>query len=621
MLSLLRGPGGPLRRLAAEVVPLLVGGTLGWMAGALGGVGVGAVVGLGAWAGVSAALRAVRARPGPRRLYRLALLAHVLFWGQLGWRESSVEPVPGDGGPPDALAAGTVERAAWAGAEPVALRAGAGEAPLVLPDDTPLGGWGQRPRRAALPAFGGLGLLGRLSRAAMAVRGVHGPLAPLLVRSAPGSPVLSARALLLAGAPGDPPLALVRYDLLTSDAHLAAALAERVRDLGVVPALLLVSATHTHSGPGGYAREALPQVLALDHYDPRVVEALLAAGEQALRAAHAGLRPARLAVAEGRDRGPDGEPILASARGAARGTPLDERLQLLLVEDLDGRPLALVVNHGVHPVAVRRSYPRRHRDVAGTVEDAFAARLGGAPPVLFVQAGLGDVAPRVVLDDEGGQALPRAGERFAAAQTAALDRAWRATRLHVEAVRGEVPLGPPHAWAALLGERRLLLDDAGAAPFGGDWAGAGADALLLPANLLLWSLTLTDVRLVGSLRGAVGVRVALAPQADLPRQPLGLVRLRLADEQGRRALQPLVWMPGEPTQSVAAALRAAGASGAGPDDARPLLWALTNGSMAYATDEPQYRAGGYVAASTLYGAHTSARLVRAVEALRAHFAR
>ncbi|MHC5012764.1 MAG: neutral/alkaline non-lysosomal ceramidase N-terminal domain-containing protein, partial [Planctomycetota bacterium] len=322
MIAIVRGPGGIFRRLAAEVVPLAVGLSAGWMAaphvGPWAGIGVGAVV----WIVVSGVLVAVRKQPLLRRCYRLALLAHVVFWSFLGANEAHLDPP----GPPD-----VVERVSSSGA--TTFRAGVGTAPFDLPAGTPLGGFGARPRRVNLPAFGGLGTLGRLSLRTMEAPGPDAaPRRPMFRGPEPAGESLGARALVLL--PDDeeaPAVALVRLDLVVCEASLVEAVLERTAQPRLERATLLLSATHTHSGPGGFQRDALSSVVGTGHFRPVVWEAVVSAVVDAIQAAAASAEPARIAFPLARDRRDDGRPILARNRRRAEDD-IDDRVMAMRLE-------------------------------------------------------------------------------------------------------------------------------------------------------------------------------------------------------------------------------------------------------------------------------------------------
>jgi hypothetical protein len=404
VLSFWHASGGPLARVAAEVVPLLVGAAVAGVGVAVVGTTPGVLVGVLGWLVTSGALALVRTRPTLRRLYRLALLAHVLFWSARGVIDGTVDAA----GP-----LGPVETARWDG--PRAFRAGAAEASFWLPEHAPLAGWGRAPRRAAWPAFFGFGALGRPVLAWQAGRpGPDEPARRPLFREAEGvGDSLGARALVLIPDGGGPTLAFVRLDLPTADADVHAAVLERVARLGVTAPTLLLTASHTHSGLGGYSKDPLAQALALDHFDPTAFESVVTAAASSIETAHLHARPARIAFGEARDRETDGRPLLARRRTGPAPDDVDDRVLSLRVELDEGRTFALLVNHAVHPVSVRPEHPTFDRDLVGAVEERLAERLPGRPFVLFLQGALGDVAPRVARTPDRPRVLRETAQAFA----------------------------------------------------------------------------------------------------------------------------------------------------------------------------------------------------------------
>ena len=139
--------------------------------------------------------------------------------------------------------------------------------------------------------------------------------------------------------------------------------------------------------------------------------------------------------------------------------------------------------------------------------------------------------------------------------------------------------------------------------------------LALPVNAIVWSLGFSEVRVAGSLRGAIGVHVNLPRWVEARTQPVGALLLDTATDDGTAvASLPVLWVPGEPTQAVGRAWRAAwGDDGKGTP---PLLIGLANGSAGYIVSRDEYLAGGYEATATLYGPSTAALLGEGLHAVR-----
>ena len=139
---------------------------------------------------------------------------------------------------------GIAARAAAAPPTP-SLTAGAASVEVALPDGPPLAGYGGFPRRAWFPD-----VLGRHPHAFWfrPAQGVHDP--------------VRVRALALADARTS--VLWLSIDLVGMDPSLTAELGERLRRAGIAYSTLIVSASHTHSGPGAYVDSALFAFVALD---------------------------------------------------------------------------------------------------------------------------------------------------------------------------------------------------------------------------------------------------------------------------------------------------------------------------------------------------------------------
>jgi hypothetical protein len=272
---------------------------------------------------------------------------------------------------------------------PDCLQAGAARAPLRAPAGTPLAGYGAIARRLLLPDV--------LDRHAHAFwfRPSTGERDPLAVR-----------ALVLERAGRR--VAWVAIDLLAVDGAFTADLERRLAAAGVAPALLVVSASHTHSGPGAYVDSLVLGWLALDRLDGAVRAALLDAAVAAVREADAARRPARLGAAE------RAVPDLVRSR---LDQPLDPGLVVLRVTGLRDEPIALVWNYAIHGTMLGARNQRLSGDVMGEASRRLEQALG--VPALFVNGAVGDVSPA----GHGERALSDLGAALAAAARAAWSEA------------------------------------------------------------------------------------------------------------------------------------------------------------------------------------------------------
>jgi len=262
-----------------------------------------------------------------------------------------------------ALALGALAPAALALAAP-ALTAGAGVADVAIPPGAPLGGYGGFPRRALLPDVLRLRPYAFWFRPSI---GLHDP--------------IRARALVLEE--GRTRMLWLAIDLVGIDPSLVADLERRLGDQGLAYSAILVSASHTHSGPGAYTDSLLFGFLAVDRLAPAVREAVLAGLVSAARGADARKTGARLAVGRAEVRG------ITDSR--VQG-PLDPELGVLRVTRVDGRPLAVVWNYAIHGTALGRENLLLSGDLMADASARLERALG--VPALFVNGAEGDVSPR-----------------------------------------------------------------------------------------------------------------------------------------------------------------------------------------------------------------------------------
>jgi len=224
-------------------------------------------------------------------------------------------------------------------------------------------------------------------------------------------------------------VALVSAEILLVPGDLARALERRVSDLKLDRVVL--AATHTHAGPGGYWDEPLGERFATGPFDRRVFELLVDRAALAVREAERALTPARLAVAFG------SAPELAVGRG---GGALDGHLVRARLASLAGAPIAEVVLFPAHATLLGPA----NRLISGDWPGALMR--AGATPLLFFQGALGDQAPRM---PPGERPDPEAYARALGARIAAL-------------VEG--PPDPSPALAVAAGRIGLPSADPGAVP-------------------------------------------------------------------------------------------------------------------------------------------------------------
>jgi len=287
-----------------------------------------------------------------------------------------------------ALASVAVLSAHAAAALPAAaLTAAASSLEVQLPAGAPLAGYGGFPRRAWIPDF-----LGRFPNTFWfnPSSGVHDPL----------------RVRALAFESGGLRVLWLSVDLVGVDPTMVAEVRSRLADPGGGLPTLIVSASHTHSGPGAFAESAFWGFLAADRESPPVRKAIVDGMERAAREAERRRAPARLSW---------GKTTVTGVATSRLDQPLDPELGLLKVMGGDGRPVALVWNYAVHGTALGRVNSLLSGDLMAEASARLERETGA--PVLFVNGAAGDVSPK----ERGWPGVESAGAALASAALAA----WR----------------------------------------------------------------------------------------------------------------------------------------------------------------------------------------------------
>jgi hypothetical protein len=268
------------------------------------------------------------------------------------------------------------------------LQAGAVRVPLQLPAGVPLGGYGSINRRLKLPDIFGRYPYAFWFRPSVGVRD------PLAVR-----------ALVLEH--GGRRLAWATIDLVAVDRSFTADAARALA--GALPATtLLVSASHTHSGPGAFVDSEALGWLALDRLDPTIRQLLLDAVVDAVRRADAARQPARVAMAS-----VHAPPVVTSRLNQ----PLDREMLVLRVSDAQARPLGVVWNFAIHGTTLGPRNLRISGDVSGEASLRIERDLG--VPALYVNGAVGDVSPA----GHGDRAARELGTALATAVKSGWDQA------------------------------------------------------------------------------------------------------------------------------------------------------------------------------------------------------
>ncbi len=161
---------------------------------------------------------------------------------------------------------------------------------------------------------------------------------------------------------------------------------------------LIITATHTHSGPARFWY-LLPElklgVLGYGNFLPEAFRRNVVSFGEAIIAANKALQPARFGYAIDNNFDPE-DRIFRDRRGAS---PKEKQPVLLVmrVDQQDGSPMATLVSFPMHGTAVASKKFALTQDSAGGVEleieDYFEQRLNKRVEAFFMQGPAGDISP------------------------------------------------------------------------------------------------------------------------------------------------------------------------------------------------------------------------------------
>jgi len=300
-----------------------------------------------------------------------------------------------------------------------------------------------------------------------------------------------ARALVLRS--GAVAVAVVSADLLLVPRSLREAVHSRVADLDLDG--LLLAASHTHSGPGGFWDNELAEVVAMGRFDRDWAEEIADRLAGCIRRAADDAVPARVRSAS------------ESAVGLARNRrfedgPLDDRLGLLVVEPdgpSEAAPIAWIVDFGAHPTILGPRNLLLSGDYPGALRRRLEAETSAS--VLFLNGAGGDQAPIL---EEGGSGFA-AVEAYGAAL---------AERL-LDLGGGLGPPSPPRLGVA---HEPLVLPSVNTCPLAGPVLRALTDplvSLFTPERTFVQAIRAGDARLL-AFPCDLGAGVGLAIRARFP---------------------------------------------------------------------------------------------------------
>ncbi|KXO89462.1 neutral/alkaline non-lysosomal ceramidase N-terminal domain-containing protein [Tsukamurella pseudospumae] len=384
---------------------------------------------------------------------------------------------------------------------------------------------------------------------------------------------------------------------------------------------VVLTATHTHCGPGGHGRHRLYNITTLGHHR-RTFHRLVDGVVRAVLDAEAALAPADLSLARGElhdasvnrsassfDRNPDRDRLPGR---------IDPAVTLLRIER-DGELRAAIDWFAVHCTSMGNGNRLISSDNKGRAASAWEARERDRVPDFvsaFAQTNAGDMSPNL-----GGSAGhgPTDDERDNTAEIA---------RRQLEAARA-LAAGPGRSLAPIVDHRLTYVDFGAAHTVSGPTGRAVLGAAFAAGTSDGLGATVFQQGLgnrVGAISRALYRRdpVLAAQQAPkemlLPVGAVGWVQECLPVQLIRLGELHLLCLPMEVTVTAGARLRDAVAAAAGIDAGDVLVQGYANGYGHYLTTPEEYDAQRYEAGATVFGRNQLAAVSETASRLAADLA-
>jgi neutral ceramidase len=199
-------------------------------------------------------------------------------------------------------------------------------------------------------------------------------------------------------------VALVTFDLVAVTLKFTNRLrAALVPVLEIPPEAILVSASHTHSGPAGFIGR-VPMLSSAE--DPVLEEIFLRKLSGAAVWAKNHLQPVKLSMGQGEIHD------LGRNRNDPTAGLTDYEVGVLRVDDLRGQPLAVLMNYGCHPTVLGPENLAISADYPGAARAALGKIYPGTV-FLFTNGATGDVSTRFTRRGQGFGEVERMGNILA----------------------------------------------------------------------------------------------------------------------------------------------------------------------------------------------------------------
>jgi neutral ceramidase len=331
---------------------------------------------------------------------------------------------------------------------------------------------------------------------------------------------------------------------------------------------LIISATHTHAGPGRFIQGGLYDLIA-DTFVPAFFAGLVDAMADAVEGALTDLSPAEFGMSL------IDAPDAHSDRRCEDGVDYTNDQLGLMVVRKDGALDAVLINYAIHGTILGIGDFTLSQDVSGAIEEQVAAALGVDVPVVLLNSWAGDVAPSspgldipfgLSVQPEGYGQMQEIGLYLGQVVAAAIDSVEMSTEPEIASRTYRYPIGHEaigYAW----GE------------FDYPWGGVYCDAAGATCEEVLDHETMVD--------GCI----PFPEDSPAPMQSLFTL--------GRLGDAVFTTWSGEATTGLAERVLAEMRSASGQSEA--LFFGYGNDYLGYQLEEEDWWHGGYEASGSMWG--------------------
>ncbi|MBL7716685.1 MAG: neutral/alkaline non-lysosomal ceramidase N-terminal domain-containing protein [Bdellovibrionales bacterium] len=166
---------------------------------------------------------------------------------------------------------------------------------------------------------------------------------------------------------GNEKLLFLSLDVVGVSDEIGRELKKPLKKLGFKPENVFISATHTHSGPGGLTRSLFFGLVAMDTFQKRVFKSFIQSVEEAVVKADAAVEPAEIIFSK------FDVPGISRSR---RRRPVDPAARVFWAKSLvSGQWLGAAVHYAIHGIALDDDNLKFSADVPGGIERGIAQEL------------------------------------------------------------------------------------------------------------------------------------------------------------------------------------------------------------------------------------------------------